>query len=86
MLICRVESAEVARTLGQKLYEEVAVHGTAYWIKTSWRIVRFFIHDVHQPKIGSAEETIEALRNAGGSGWDEIADPVSFLEEVRGER
>jgi hypothetical protein len=86
MLFCRVASAEVARKLGQKLYEEVAVYGTAYWLKTSWRIVGFNIQDVRQPRLGSAAETIEALRNAGGKGWDRVEDPEAFIEEVSGER
>jgi hypothetical protein len=86
MLFCSVESTEVARRLGHKLYEEVAVYGTADWLKTNWRIVSFKIKDVRQPIIKSAKETFEALRNAGGKGWDRIEDPEAYIEEVSGQR
>lgn len=86
MLYCRVGTRSVARKLGQKLYEVVVVQGTAVWLKTNWRIAHFTINEVYQPKMKSASETIEALRNAGGAGWDEIDDPEKYLEEVSGER
>jgi len=86
MLICTVESADVARKLGQKLYEQVVVHGEATWLRTSWTVVGFKIREVYQPRLGEAEEMIQALRNAGGSAWDQIDDPEAYLEEVTGER
>jgi hypothetical protein len=86
MLICTLESAEVARKLGQKLYEQVVVHGEATWLRTNWTVVGFKIREVHQPRLGEAEEMIQALRNAGGSAWDQIDDPQAYLEEVTGER
>ncbi len=86
LLFCKVKSVAVARRLGRMLYDEVAVQGAATWLKTSWKIVAFTITGVHQPKLKSAEETIEALRNAGGSGWDKIDDPDEYLEEVGGGR
>jgi hypothetical protein len=86
MLMCNVASVDVARRLGEKLYQEVAVHGMARWLKTSWRIVAFTIREVYQPKLHSASEAIEALRKAGGKGWDNINDPEAFLKEVSGER
>jgi hypothetical protein len=76
----------VARKLGQKLYQEVAVHGTASWLKTSWRIVGFSIKSVHQPKLRPSSEMIKTLRDAGGFGWDKVEDPAAFIEEVTGDR
>ena len=86
MLICKVESADIARKLGQRLYEEVAAYGKATWLKTNWKIVAFTVKEVQQPKLGPAEEAIEALRKAGGKGWDDIPDPEAFIEEVSGKR
>ncbi len=84
MLICKVDSAEVARNLGQRLYEEIAAHGTATWLKTTWKIVGFTVKEVFQPKLKSLEETIESLRNAGGKSWDDIPDPAAFIGESGG--
>ncbi|GMU24725.1 MAG: hypothetical protein AMXMBFR13_47970 [Phycisphaerae bacterium] len=85
MLICRVESTEVARELGQHLYENVVVDGTATWYRRNWRLRSFSIRSVHQVKRRSLVDGIRALRAAGGSAWDSIEDPKQFLHEVRGE-
>jgi hypothetical protein len=86
LLYCRVASDEVVRQLGQHLYEEVVVSGTARWLKTSWRIVAFTVTGMSQPKPGSFREAVQALREAGAKDWDDVDDPEKFLEEVGGER
>ncbi len=81
MLICGVANTEIARVLGQRLYQEAIVHGTARWVKSNWRIYSFEIRNVQQLKTGSLDEAMEALRKAGGKEWDNIEDPQEFLEE-----
>jgi hypothetical protein len=84
MLFCSVEGDELARELGQKLYQNVAAHGTAQWMKTTWKVIRFSIREISQPKMKPFSKMIDDLRNAGGSDWDKIADPEAFLGEVAG--
>jgi hypothetical protein len=84
MIFCKVRNIDLARKLGQLLYEEVVVHGEAMWLKTSWKIIKFEITGVTQPIKGSLDEALEALRNAGGDGWDRIDDPVAYIEEMTG--
>lgn len=79
MLHCHVESNDVARDLGQKLYQNVSAKGTAHWMKTNWKVVRFSIRQIRQPKLKPFSEMIDSLRNAGGSDWDHIKDPEAFL-------
>ena len=79
MLFCRVASDDVARRLGQKLYQNVSAQGTAHWMKTTWRIVRFTIREIHQPKLKPFRKMIDDLRNAGGSDWDKYPDPEAYL-------
>jgi len=86
MLICRVPEKDVARTIGKSLYEDVVVHGSASWLKKSWRMVSFTINSVTQPAQGSILEAFDALREAGGKSWDAINDPAAYLKEVAGER
>lgn len=85
MLICRVESTDVARQLGQHLYEHVVVNGTATWYRRNWRLRSFSIRSMHQLKRGSIVEAVQALRSAGGSAWDKVKEPQRLLDEVRGE-
>jgi hypothetical protein len=84
MLYCRVATEEVARRLGERLYQEVAVQGTATWLRNSWRVVGFTVNSIYQPQAGSLSEAFQALRDAGGKGWDGIDDPRGYLEEVTG--
>lgn len=85
LLYCRVTTQEVARLLGAKLYQDVAVSGTARWLRNSWKIVHFTINNVYQPQAGSLHEAFQALREAGGHGWDGVQDPRAFIEEISGQ-
>jgi hypothetical protein len=86
MMFCKVASKNVARKIGERLYEDVVVHGRASWLKTSWRIFSFVVMGISQPKQGSLTGAFEELRKAGGDKWDHVADPAAYLEEVTGER
>jgi hypothetical protein len=83
LLYCDVETKELVRRLGQRLYEEIAATGTATWIHRSWRIYEFTIKDFTQPRLGDPNEAIEQLRNAGLKAWDQIEDPDAFIRELR---
>ncbi len=85
MLICRVESTDVARQLGQHLYDDVIVSGEATWYRRNWRLRSFSIRSMHQLKRGSILEAIGALRGAGGSAWNNVEDPEKLLNEARGD-
>ncbi len=82
-LYCDVASRELARRLGQCLYEEIAATGQAVWIHRMWRIYRFKITDFKQPRLGKAKEALEDLRRAGLDAWDNIGDPDAYIRELR---
>ena len=84
MIICRVHNLNLARRLGQMLYQDVLVHGEAVWLKGSWKLVEFEITGVTQPDKVPLDEAFEALRDAGGDGWDKIEDPIAFIQEMTG--
>lgn len=84
LLFCSVVNAEVARQLGDALYKKVVVQGKARWLKASWRVHGFRIEGVEQLKPSSLRESLQALRAAGGEGWDKIPTPPQFLSEVAG--
>jgi hypothetical protein len=85
LLFCKVASQEVARQLGNYLYQEVAATGTARWLRNTWKVVGFTINSVYQPRPGSLAEAFQALHEAGGRGWDGLEDPQALLEEVTGQ-
>src|SRR5262249_36925258 len=82
MLFCDVSKDEVARQLGQYLYEQVVVSGHATWLRGSWKIWDFEITGVTKPKQLPFDQALESLRNAGGDGWDAIENPIKYLEQL----
>ena len=84
LLLCKVATEEVARQLGGKLYQEVAVAGEARWLRSNWKVVSFQISSIQQPESGSLLEAFQALHDAGGKGWNGVSDPKAHIEEVTG--
>jgi hypothetical protein len=84
LLHCSVETEDVARKLGDALYERVVVYGTARWFRASMRVFSFVIKDVTRPKAGSIADHLKALWTAGLNDWEKIEDPDAYLKDVRG--
>jgi len=83
ILYCELKNREVARRLGQHLYEDIAATGTAVWIHRSWYVYKFTIQDFSQPRLGDTKGSLEELRKAGLDAWDKIAEPEKFIRELR---
>lgn len=88
LVYCHIEDGEdekLCRLLGQHLYEDVTVTGTATWYRKSWRLKTFTIKSVEGPPQSGLALAFKKLRDAGGKAWDSIPNPEAFLQEVRGE-
>lgn len=85
-LICRVRNQQLARQLGDHLYEPVTVSGRARWLRTNWNLMTFTVEEFHEHKDASIAEMVRDLRKAGGRAWDQIEDPEEFLRQVTGEK
>jgi hypothetical protein len=85
MLFCKVSSVEVARQLGDLLYQNAVCSGSAEWFKGSMSIFSFVIHEVTQPKGTSILASLNNLWKDGLNEWDTFSDPDAVLDEVRGQ-
>jgi hypothetical protein len=87
LMYCKVASQEVSREMGRLLYDEVVVHGTALWLRTSWRIFAFTVTGISQPKQGSLFQAFEDLRKAGETSGVRLRTPrpISRRSLVSGE-
>lgn len=85
LLYCDVtgKGTDIIRELGKHLYEEIAAHGTAVWIHSSWHIYKFTIRNFTQPRLGKTSDLVRKLRVAGLSAWDSISDPDAYIQESR---
>lgn len=84
LLFCEVESLELARQLGDFLYQRVVASGRAQWLKSTMHLFSFAITGVSQPMQGSIEEHLKAVWEAGLNDWQQLTDPDAHLQEVRG--
>lgn len=85
LVFCRIESKSVAQELARFLYKDVIVAGRGTWFRRSLRLHTCNVSQVRGMPAGSISDSVSALREAGGSAWDEIRDPDKFLSEVSGE-
>ncbi|MBK8913562.1 MAG: hypothetical protein IPM64_03005 [Phycisphaerales bacterium] len=85
MVICRVKTADLARELGQWLYQHVTLTGEAGWLRHGWQLKHFVISSFEPPKTGSIVDVLRKAHDSGGSAWDEIEDPEAYLAEMRRE-
>lgn len=85
MIICTVATSDLVRDLGQHIYQDVAVFGTATWFRANWKVRHFKIKGMEPPKVGTFADTLTKLRKAGGSAWDDIDDPQAILNDIRGD-
>lgn len=84
LLFCKVGTKEVARKLGDALYQRVIASGSARWLRQSMRLYSFKVHDVSQTVEGSISDHLKALWDAGMSDWQKAEDPEALLHEIRG--
>lgn len=85
MMICRVVHADLARQLGQHLYERAVLCGKATWYRRNWRLRRFTIHSMQQlDHRRSVSDRFSALRRIVGDAWNTV-DADKFVADIRGE-
>jgi hypothetical protein len=76
----------LARQLAKHLFEPVRIHGTGRWIREvsgQWTLLKFRVQSFDVLAADSLKATVAALRGVRGSGWSDIKDPLSELEDMR---
>lgn len=84
LVYCTVDGTQVARELGQHLYEYAILSGTATWFRKSWKLHHLVIKAMHQIDKRSIVDRFEEVRRAGGNSWDDIDDADEFVKQIRG--
>jgi hypothetical protein len=78
-------SAEIAKELGARLYDQVGVVGYAEWDYQTLEITDFEITEVLPYRHTSPVEAFRILRDEFGHHFDAIDDPEAWIHELRGE-
>jgi hypothetical protein len=77
-------SEELAKELGQHLYEDVAIEGEAIWRVSDWKIEAFRARRVLSYQPAPAAHAFEELATASNGRWDEI-DAGEYVRRLRSE-
>lgn len=83
LLYCSVANDRVSRQLGQSLYHDMVLSGEATWVQGTWEIYRFVIHECVERVDVPLLESIDAIYNAGGRGWESISNVQAALRDLR---
>lgn len=78
-------SEEIAKELGKRLYEEVALEGKATWRTDTWEVVRFEVTSVTSFRRTDPHLAIRELAEAAKGQWDKV-DAMSFVRGIRGDQ
>lgn len=83
LLYCDVASPDVSRKLGERLYQDVVVSGTATWFQRSWNLYAFKIQEMRPLRRTPLTEAVKAIYEAGGKGWDSVSNVDEAIRELR---
>jgi hypothetical protein len=75
-------TAEVARQLAQRLYEEVILEGRATWNVDPWEVEAFRVNRVTTYRKTDAVLAFKELSEAARGSWDEV-DALSYVHGLR---
>lgn len=78
-------SNDIAKKLGEQLYEEVSLYGNATWDHDAFTLEEFRILRILPHKPTPFTATAEALREAAGDYFDQIEDVNRWVTELREE-
>ncbi|SRR5258708_18555044 len=87
LLICNItrrDELQIARQLGQRLYDEVGVYGEARWDLRDMSIEFFQIERVTEYSKKSVNEALDSLNSLVGEQYREIDDFERLIGEIRG--
>jgi len=78
---------ETARALAKHMYEPVRIFGTGRWLRDregNWLLKRFRLEHFTVLQDTDLTSAFEKLRAVEGSGWKDLDDPISLIQELRG--
>jgi hypothetical protein len=81
-LSCRL-SEGLARQLGGKLYEEVALRGTATWDASDYSLIYFYADELTNYEPIGLTEAFQELKAVAGRYYSDIEDVVSYVRDFR---
>jgi hypothetical protein len=76
-------SEQLAKRIGNRLYEVIGLEGDAEWDITDYSLLSFRANAITSFEEGTAREALKALGEVSGEGWNHGNDTNAFVEELR---
>lgn len=78
------ENLRIARQLGERLYTEVGIYGTARWDLRDMSLDHFLIEQLTEYSRKSVDEALESLSIVAGKYYDRVSDIEKLVADIRG--
>jgi len=76
-------SEELAKRVGNRLYDEVGLRGQATWDGADFELLYFHAEELLSYRAGSLTQAFRALTEAVGGAYDSIGDVDEFVRHLR---
>jgi len=78
------DNLQVARQLGERLYTDIGVYGTARWDLRDMSLDYFLIERLTEYSKKPVDEALESLYGIAGEYYDRVGDIEQLVAEIRG--
>lgn len=76
-------SEQLAKRIGNRLYEVIGLAGEAEWDADDYSLLYFKANDITPYEETPVKMAIRELRESAGPAWDRIKDVNAYIEELR---
>lgn len=76
-------SEQLAKRIGNRLYEVIGLAGEARWDADDYALLHFKAHDIASYEEGSVREAVKQLRDSAGDAWQDVDDVDGLIEALR---
>ncbi len=80
-----IVSEQLAKRIGNRLYEIVGLAGEAKWDADDYALLHFKAHGIAPYEEGSLKEAVRQLRDSAGNAWQNVEDVEDSIEALRRE-
>lgn len=76
-------SEQLAKRIGNRLYEVIGLAGEAEWDADDYSLLYFKANDITPYEETAIKAAIKELRESAGPAWDRVKDVNAYIEELR---
>lgn len=76
-------SEQLAKRIGNRLYEVIGLAGEAKWDAGDYSLLSFKANDITLYEESTLQQAVKELRESAGAAWQDVPDVNAFIDELR---